>query len=48
MSNKNKKIHNDPNAGMKKAVDEGFKKFLKKRGLQPPTGFNYAKQKNQE
>ena len=48
MSNKNKKIPNDPNTGMKKAVDEGFKRFLKKRGLETPTGFNYSKQKNQE
>jgi len=48
ISNKTKKIADDPNAGMKKAIDEGFRRFLKKRNMEAPTGFNYSKQKNQE
>ena len=30
-------------AGLKKAVDEGYKKFLKKRNLEPREPFHYGK-----
>jgi hypothetical protein len=45
MSNTNKDKEEDCLKGMVKAVDIGFKKFLKKRGIETPKGFNYSKTK---
>jgi hypothetical protein len=42
-------VPDDAYVGMAKAVDDGFKKFLKKRGLDAaPKGFNYSKTKEKD